>query len=96
MAYTPKALASTYSIRRMNLEKIVLHLGGIALTSRLLGPQSSPSYLCQIAHVSKHRRSLSISERTARILEENLNLPPGLLDRPLTFAQIAKHCPRTE
>lgn len=70
-------MPSVYDTRRDNLRKLIREWHGPTSLAKKLG-HSSGSYLAQLAGPNPSR---DISERTAREIEQCLDLPPGWLDR---------------
>ena len=66
--------------RRANLRMIIAHFGGPALLSRRLGYRNA-SYIVQMSGPTPAR---DVSAKTARMIEKELKLPIGWMDRAQT------------
>lgn len=71
-----------HALRRENLRALIGERGGLTDLSNKLG-YSNPSFLSQMAGPNPTRE---ITERTARKIEQTLRMEPGVLDRPVAYA----------
>lgn len=74
----PQAVSDLAGIRRDNLRKLASQHGGKSL-AQMLG-QGQSSFISQMAGPNPTRE---VSEKTVRMLEVELNLAVGTLDRPI-------------